>query len=913
VGGQVSEAALEMLADLNSLVSVTLLNTRISRHGVDQLKASLPNCQIDWSDPNRTGAEMVLALGGSVVIGTPGKVGRPIKPGEPFPPEFFQLRQIELRDAKKPLGELPATLARLAFAKFDRLQSIDLSGTPLSEIGFLAPIHGLQDLNLARTGIGEKDLAGLPKLKRLVLDGIDIHGPGLEILAKQPELTDLSLGCPSITDLLVKKVAELKRLKRLSLVGADLSDVGIRHLEGLTNLTDLDLRQTKVTKDGVSVLQKALPQCRITWNDGTIEPVFDSERTAAEYVLSVGGAIKIRVNDLERAIGAVADLPKEPFGLTFVDLAKNQKVTDAGLAAFTGCKNVTYLALHDTQVTDMGLAHFNGCKDLTYLGLSATKATDEGLAHFKDCKNLTELWLNYTQVTDAGLAHFKDCKNLTDIRLYAAYRVTDAGLAHFKDCKNLTVLWLDGTQVTDAGLTHFKDCKNLTWLWLPTTHPSARVTDAGLAHFKNCKNLTALSLGGPQVTDAGLAYFKDCKNLNSLSIFPSQVTDAGLVHFKDCKNMAYLSLNDTQVTDAGLVHFKDCKNLVSVGLVRTRVTDAGLAQFQVCKNLIHLTLDGTQVSDAALEILTELPSLDFLSLGNTRISRHGFDQLKAALPNCKIVWSEPNRAGAEMVLALGGSVAISTPRKEVRPLKPGEPIPEGFFQLRQVVLRDVKKPLGDLPATLGLLTFAAFDRLQSIDLSGTPLLDIGCLAPIRGLQDLTLAGTGIGNQKLSGLPKAKRLVLDGNAFRRPDLESLAKQSELVELSLAAAGLVDEDLPRLPKLAKLQRLVLDKNAIYGRTLVSLQDLPELTELSLGCPSITDLLAKSLAGLKRLKRLVLVDADLSDTGIRHLEGLTNLTDLDLRQTKVTKDGVAALQKALPQCRIAWNDGVVEPTVK
>ena len=43
--------------------------------------------------------------------------------------------------------------------------------------------------------------------------------------------------------------------------------------------------------------------------------------------------------------------------------------------------------------------------------------TDAGLAHFKDCKNLTYLDLSYTQVTDAGLAHFKDCKNLKELHV----------------------------------------------------------------------------------------------------------------------------------------------------------------------------------------------------------------------------------------------------------------------------------------------------------------------------------------------------------------------------------------------------------------------------------------------------------------------------------------------------------------
>ena len=99
-------------------------------------------------------------------------------------------------------------------------------------------------------------------------------------------------------------------------------------------------------------------------------------------------------------------------------------------------------------------------------------------------------------------------------------------------------------------------------------------------------------------------------------------------------------------------------------------------------------------------------------------------------------------------------------------------------------------------------------------------------------------------------------------------------------------------------------MLDDNLILGRSLAKLNDQPELTDLSLNCPSIGELLAKNLAELKRLKRLSLVGANLSDAGIRHLEELANLQELKLTGTKVTATGVAALQKALPKCKIDWD---------
>jgi uncharacterized membrane protein len=334
----------------------------------------------------------------------------------------------------------------------------------------------------------------------------------------------------------------------------------------------------------------------------------DPDRKAAEYVLSIGGTVC--VNEENSGLKATADLPPEPFRLTSVVLTDNKQVSDAGLAAFKDCKNVTHLNLGGTPVSNAGLAHF------------------------KDCKNLTALWLHHTQVSDAGLVHFKDCKNLTSLHL-ACTQVSDAGLAHFKDCKNLTQLDLEGTKVSNTGLEYFKDCKNLTALVLRYT----QVGDAGLAHFKDCKNLTLLHLRSTKVSDGGLAYFQDCENLTHLYLGGTPVSNAGLAHFKNCKDLKTLALDNTQVTDAGLAHFKDCKNLTTLGLDNTQVSDAGLAVFKDCKNLTGLTLSETQVSDTGIKHLAGLKNLGSLDLRGTKATAAGVAELQKALPKCKIDWS----------------------------------------------------------------------------------------------------------------------------------------------------------------------------------------------------------------------------------------------------------------------------------
>jgi WD40 repeat protein/serine/threonine protein kinase/uncharacterized membrane protein len=253
----------------------------------------------------------------------------------------------------------------------------------------------------------------------------------------------------------------------------------------------------------------------------------DPDRRATEWVLSVGGPMEIIIdeNGQERQARSVDDLPPGAFELTGVALGRNPNVSDAALARFKDCKNITQLHLDYSQVTDAGLVHFKHCKNLVGLTLGATKVSDAGLAHFKDCQNLTQLYLGETQVSDAGLAYFKSCKNLTRLDLHGLRAVSDEGLAHFKDCQNLTGLSLSETQESDAGLAHFKSCKNITYIDL---YDAQGVSDRGLSYFKDCKNLTVLHLGKTQVSDTGLAHFKDCTNISVLLLNTTQVSDAGL-------------------------------------------------------------------------------------------------------------------------------------------------------------------------------------------------------------------------------------------------------------------------------------------------------------------------------------------------------------------------------------------------
>jgi serine/threonine protein kinase/formylglycine-generating enzyme required for sulfatase activity/Leucine-rich repeat (LRR) protein len=312
----------------------------------------------------------------------------------------------------------------------------------------------------------------------------------------------------------------------------------------------------------------------------------DPDRTAAEWVLSIGGTITISENGQQRQIKDVADLARGAFDLTEARLDGSAKVSDEGLACFKGCKNLTYLSLEKTRVGDAGMSYFKDCKNLSGLDLGDTRVSDVGLSCFKDCKGLTELFLEGTKLGDAGLANFEACKNLTNLSL-------------------------GGTQVSDVGLANFKDCKKLTNLRL---YFDTKVSDVGLAYFKGCRNLSELNLAFIPVSDVGLAYFKGCENLIELILDNTRVSDAGMSSFKDCGNLSILRLNGTKVSDRGLANLEDCRNLTA------------------------LHLYGTEVTDAALERLSGFRKLVYVLATKTNVTEAGVKKLAAARPRCKIEW-----------------------------------------------------------------------------------------------------------------------------------------------------------------------------------------------------------------------------------------------------------------------------------
>ncbi|MDB5334720.1 MAG: hypothetical protein JWN70_339 [Planctomycetaceae bacterium] len=621
--------------------------------------------------------------------------------------------------------------------------------------------------------------------------------------------------------------------------------------------------------------------------------VRDPDRWAAEYTLSVEGVI--RINGEARDIRDVNQLPKEQFRMTSVSFAGLPQVGDAGLVCFQNCRHLTEIDMTSAAVSDNGLVYFKDNKNLTKLFLTCGTVTDQGLAYFKDCKHITQLSLGGTAVTDKGIAWFKDC--------------------------DLTYLGI--TEVTDAGLAHFKGCPNLTHLTLGN-----RVTDAGVANFQNCKNLTQLHLLGGQVTDAGLASFQDCHKINDLYLYSLPATDAGLAAFKNCKNLSELRLNGTSVTGGCLSQLPHRKSLKVLNFFNTKLADADLIHVAGCANLQQLDLSKTQVSDAGLKSLEPLTRLRELNLVQTTVTFEAITRLQETLPDCHIIWDDPDRRAAEYVISVGGTIRVHGSGQDAH--KDAE-LPKAPFRLADVDLNGSSK-VNDA----GLAHFANCRDLTSLEMQYTPVTDAGVahfqnckdllyldlrlsnvtdagMVHFQGckkLKSLFLSNTNLTDAAMPNFKDSKQLtVLRLGGIRLTDvgLASFQGCDELTLLDMEVAAITDAGLSNFKNCKKLQTIWLNSTPVTDVGLANFKDCKDLTFVNLQLTQVTDVTLNLFEGCQNLADLRLEGTFATDLGLRKLERLTKLQRLDLQQTLVTQAAVGRLQQLLPNCRIKWGDNL------
>ncbi|MBN70601.1 MAG: hypothetical protein CME32_15135 [Gimesia sp.] len=233
-----------------------------------------------------------------------------------------------------------------------------------------------------------------------------------------------------------------------------------------------------VTRNGRQVVRVS----RETAAQPTDSKGVDPDRRAAEYVLSVGG--KVRLDDDSRhgekkLITSIKELPDSPFRLTHVELINLKKVTDTGMAALRGTKDLRFVNLaYSPEFTDAGLAHLSDNRGLQRLDLWGTNISMKGLEYFADFPDLRDLRLGDTQLSAEDLSILKRYASLQKLEMLmlSLTQADDSTLAILSGASQLSQLNLEQTNINDVGLEYLEQNRNLRNLYLDKT----QVTTEGI-------------------------------------------------------------------------------------------------------------------------------------------------------------------------------------------------------------------------------------------------------------------------------------------------------------------------------------------------------------------------------------------------------------------------------------------------
>ena len=329
-----------------------------------------------------------------------------------------------------------------------------------------------------------------------------------------------------------------------------------------------------------------------------------------------------------------------------------------------------------------------------------------------------------------------------------------------------------------------------------------------------------------------------------------------------------LRCDGTKVFDLSALKGSMIENL---NCYATRISDLSPLKGKPLKNLI---CPNTQVSD--LSALKDCKSLTRLDVTKTKVTSATVAALQKALPNCKIEWDDPTKAATAQPNHPWNTPAFQAWMKEVQAMpaeKQIEAVSKKLMELNPgfdgVVVGGNGK--GTPEIVDGVVTSCGFSTLNVTDLS-----------PVQAFVKIKVLAC-CGNRHGGALNYGK----------------LADISPLRGINMTSLNVSYAQVSDLSALQGMPLTVLNCNDTQVSDLSVLQGMP-LRVLVCGTTKVSD-----LSALQGMPLTVLNCNDTQVSDLTPLHECQNLNKVNVARTKVTPAQVAALQKALPNCKIEWDD--------
>ncbi len=237
------------LVGCKSLQSLNVVGTKVTAANVAALQQSIPNCKIEWVDPAKP-TTLQPAASSKLFMHDPA-----------FPQ---WMKDVQAMTAEEQVKAVSKKLIELN-PRFDgKVGGANGNGIPTVENGAVTLIGfvtgNITDISPVRALRGLKQLhcMGSTGRKGILHDLSPLEGMNL---------TDLVCYYTQVEDL-----SPLKDMP-LTLVGCDKTQVSdLSPLASCKALNFLGIKETQVSPAAVAALQKALPNCKITWDDPAKKP-----------------------------------------------------------------------------------------------------------------------------------------------------------------------------------------------------------------------------------------------------------------------------------------------------------------------------------------------------------------------------------------------------------------------------------------------------------------------------------------------------------------------------------------------------------------------------------------------------------------------------------------------------------------
>ena len=264
-----------------------------------------------------------------------------------------------------------------------------------------------------------------------------------------------------------------------------------------------------------------------------------------------------------------------------------------------------------------------------------------------------------------------------------------------------------------------------------------------------------------------------------------------------------------------------------------------------------------------------------------------------------IAVSDPDRAAAKWILAIGGKVQLNGADPWIEDTTG---LPEEKFSVTEINL--VANPY---VTDSGLAHLKDLSKLTMLNLDSSNVSDAG-LEHFRNLKALTVLnmyGANVSDEgvvHLQDLQELRRLGLGGGTkVTDAGLVRLKTLRKLTNLFLDGTRVTDAGLHHLKDLKHLTELDLGATAVTDAGLVHLKDIKKLNSLSLHHTQATDATLKLLKSVPAMTILNLDGTKVTDRGLENLHALKSLQILYIRNTRVTREALKHFHAAVPSCKI------------